>query len=410
MDTSFFVAIGILSFLVLFAILVDVELNPKNKTFVPNRVDRYKRARTWIVLGFVYAAFYTFRYSILAAPMYSQSSIGQILTATFWFYVLIAIPAGILVDRIGGKTSVIVSLVGTSTISIITGIVFLKIDVPNEAIIAVLFSISILFQSIGANGAVKINSSMYNKEEKGVFSGNFNTILSTGYFMAITCCPLLIDISGWSSIFFYIAGMMIILLLLIILFIETPPPLPKSIKIINKTTILEAFKVIGLVNLLAVMSSSWVRDGFLTLVQVYEYNIVYGAAIAIGSAIGGMIVGYLFDFYFTQEYRRPIILFGIGIIACMFLFAYFPNIALVGILFIFVSGVYNLTAFTIPSSAPTDIVGLVSGLVTSAIYISSGISCLLVTNTYQPLGWIGGWIVPLTIPISLTVLAHAAKR
>ena len=68
-------------------------------------------------------------------------------------------------------------------------------------IFVTLYSLNILFQGFGTAAVIKVNSGWYCPIERGVFSGIYNVLLTSGYYMALGGAPVIIQQIGWSSVF-----------------------------------------------------------------------------------------------------------------------------------------------------------------------------------------------------------------
>jgi len=60
-----------------------------------------------------------------------------------------------------------------------------------------LYSMNIMFQGFGTSAVVKVNAGWYVPMERGVFSGIYNVLLTSGYYMALGGCPVVVQEIGW---------------------------------------------------------------------------------------------------------------------------------------------------------------------------------------------------------------------
>src|SRR5260370_11591105 len=110
---------------------------------VPNHSAAYRRRRiaNWFPLGLTYATFYMGRYNFNVfkgrfAELYGfdKAQVGIIATAGFWTYALSVICNGPLADKFGGKRAILVGAVGSATLNLAIGALFLSGWQPNSII------------------------------------------------------------------------------------------------------------------------------------------------------------------------------------------------------------------------------------------------------------------------------------
>src|SRR5262249_19522912 len=133
---------------------------------------RARRGLNWVVLGAGYASFYVCRYNFrfaVAAPTFeeefhfSNAQIGWILSATSLAYGVGQLVNGLLCERIGGRTSMVIGAVGTILINFIYGFASF---LGTFSTFALIWLLNGYVQSFGAPGMIKINAAWFNRSER----------------------------------------------------------------------------------------------------------------------------------------------------------------------------------------------------------------------------------------------------
>ncbi len=193
---------------------------------------RARRFRVWFPLGLLYAAFYCARYALVvantaavrAAVGYAAGDFAVVLTAGFWTYALTAPFMGSLSDRLGGRRAVLVSAAGCAATNLLAGIYVSSEARPSLALVAVLYALGMVFQGLGTSSIVKVNTNWYRKTEIGAFSGVFNIMINSGYFLALSVCPLFVDAYGMGAVFLLPGGLLLAVCVLLYRNLEGAPP------------------------------------------------------------------------------------------------------------------------------------------------------------------------------------------
>lgn len=171
---------------------------------------RRRRFLNWFPLGLAYALLYMGRYNLTVA----KNSLGELMTkedfgiifgagtVTYAFAFLINGP---LVDRIGGRRGMLISVGGALVANAAMGVYLHHIiasgqgaDAPLRLVFSLLYALNMYFQSYGAVSIVKVNAHWFHVTERGGFSGIFGTMISSGIFLAFTVNGWLLDLAeGW---------------------------------------------------------------------------------------------------------------------------------------------------------------------------------------------------------------------
>src|SRR5260370_36570938 len=163
---------------------------------VPNHSAAYRRRRiaNWFPLGLTSATFYMGRYNFnvfkgrfAALYGFDKAQVGIIATAGFWTYGLSVICNGPLADKFGGKRAILVGAVGSATLNLAIGAMFLS-GWQTKLIVSMslLYAVNCYFQSFGALSVVKVNAPWFHVRERGFFGGVFGIMISVGYTLALT--------------------------------------------------------------------------------------------------------------------------------------------------------------------------------------------------------------------------------
>jgi OPA family glycerol-3-phosphate transporter-like MFS transporter len=205
----------LVNFIALFAIIVAVALFVRLSGNPLNHSPAYLKRRilNWVPLGVGYAFLYFARYNLNPAKialgdLMTKHEFGTIGAAGTWTYALAFLLNGPLTDRIGGRRSMLISVIGAAASNVALGtVVFLlsSSDPTNHlrstaghgllmGLFTVLYSINMYFQSFGAVSIVKVNSAWFHVRERGVFGGIFGILISAGIFFAYNFGPWIVDV------------------------------------------------------------------------------------------------------------------------------------------------------------------------------------------------------------------------
>ena len=157
---------------------------------------RAARGRNWGALGVLYASYYMARYNFrFATPGmveefgFNVADITQIFVVWSLAYGTGQLINGLLADRIGGKTSMLMGAAGTIVCNFIFGFSSFVGTLATFGLIAILNG---WFQSCGAPGMIKINAAWFARQERGTFSGIFGIMIQLGQYAINTLAPFLL--------------------------------------------------------------------------------------------------------------------------------------------------------------------------------------------------------------------------
>jgi sugar phosphate permease len=171
---------------------------------------RVQRFLVWFPLGLAYAGFYAARYGFMAGNTptvrarigFTSADFGTVLTAGFWVYAATAPFMGVVASKIGERSAIILSAVVCGLTNGLLGLYVSLSSPPLVGVVALLYSLSMMFQALGTSTIPTVTSAWYRKEEIGHFSGVFNVMVNSGYFLALGVCPSFVREFGFPAVFF----------------------------------------------------------------------------------------------------------------------------------------------------------------------------------------------------------------
>jgi sugar phosphate permease len=168
-------------------------------TTAPVHGSAYKTRRflNWFPLGVAYAMLYMGRYNLTVAKnalsFITKEDFGLVFGFGTLVYGVSFLLNGPLVDKMGGRKGMLVSVAGAAAANAaIGGYVLAKIASPAEGVLplwivlAGLYGVNMYFQSFAAVSIVKVNAAWFHVRERGGFSGIFGTMIASGIFFAFT--------------------------------------------------------------------------------------------------------------------------------------------------------------------------------------------------------------------------------
>ncbi|MGI8957790.1 MAG: MFS transporter [Chthoniobacterales bacterium] len=157
---------------------------------------RARRGLNWGIIGLLYASFYMCRYNfrwatpgMVAEFGFSTFQITGMLSAWSIAYGTGQLVNGLLTDRIGGKTAMLIGAVGTITINLIFGFASFA---GTFTTFAAIWLMNGYLQSFGAPGMIKMNAAWFRRTERGTFAGIFGFMIQFGQFAINNLAPLIL--------------------------------------------------------------------------------------------------------------------------------------------------------------------------------------------------------------------------
>lgn len=173
-------------------------MSHKKHEFVIHHTPGFRKRRglNWFALGLMYATYYMCRYNFRYATPgmveefgFDMTQIGDMFAIWSLAYGTGQLVNGLLCDRIGGKTSMLIGAAATIVINLIFGF---SSFVSTFATFSLIALINGYFQAFGAPGMVKINAAWFHRTERGTFAGIFGGMIQLGQIAINNLGPLLI--------------------------------------------------------------------------------------------------------------------------------------------------------------------------------------------------------------------------
>lgn len=157
---------------------------------------RARRGLNWFILGLMYATYYMCRYNFRYATPgmveefgFNKLEITSILSAWSIAYGTGQLVNGLLTDRIGGKTAMLIGAIGTVIINLIFGFASFA---GTFATFSLIWLMNGYFQSFGAPGMIKINAAWFNRTERGTFAGIYGFMIQAGQVAINKLAPVIL--------------------------------------------------------------------------------------------------------------------------------------------------------------------------------------------------------------------------
>ena len=219
-------------------------------------VFRRQRTINWLVLGFLYAAFYMSRYNFgaLMGPIsqtfgWTNTQLGIFETMMPLVYGLSVFFNGPLADRLGGRKAFLFGAVGVVIMNLLFGLCITAVAVPavmqgkghdahvvTEAVLKFGFAPNTLlwlmvtvwgfngyFQSFGALSIVKVNAQWFHTRERGTFAGIFGVLIRFGLILAFSLVPAIATVLPLQYAFWVPSLVVAVLFVLNFLFMRNSP-------------------------------------------------------------------------------------------------------------------------------------------------------------------------------------------
>ncbi|MFI5252120.1 MAG: MFS transporter [Bacteroidota bacterium] len=418
---------------------------------IHSRAFRLRRALNWFPLGLTYATYYMGRYNfnVVKGEMGSmfhldKAEMGIIATAGFWTYALSVIFNGPLADKVGGRKAILIGAVGALTMNLIIGLLFLNGWTTKIIVgMSLLYSMNMYFQSFGALSVVKVNAAWFHVKERGIFGGIFGSMISVGYFLALTIGGWILANFSWYMVFLIPSVAMGVMFIVDYFLVqdrpgkaghtdfdtgdassgdETPIDFAYLVKKVFSHPVIITIAI-------AEFCTGFVRQGLLLYFTEFLKEVHHiepgtwlfslaGTGVTIGGILGGLLCGFLSDKVF-QSRRAPVaFFFYIFQVFSLFALGFAPGpgsaALLVGVCCMFIFGVHGMLSGTASmdfggKKAAATAAGMLDGIqYVASGFTGFGLGWILktygwdgtpLTNGYQPANaWV--WVVSI-IPFSI---------
>lgn len=395
----------------------------------PDHHPRYVQRRflNWFPLGLTYATLYMGRYNfnVVKGDMgrmfhLDKAEMGLIATAGFWTYALSVIVNGPLADRVGGRRAILLGAAGAASLNLIIGLLFLNGWATRVLLgMSLLYAANMYFQSFGALSVVKVNAAWFHVKERGVFGGIFGSMISAGYFLALSIGGWILAHYAWYMVFLIPSVAIATMFALDTLLVrdkpshaghddfdtgdassgdESPVDMAYLVKKVFTHPVIVTIAV-------AEFCTGFVRQGLLLYFTEYLAEVHgvrpgtglfwwAGTGITIGGIVGGVVCGWLSDKLFHS--RRPPVafIFYLGQIVALALLGFAPGpfaaAFLIGFSCMFIFGVHGMLSGTASmdfggKKAAASAAGMLDGIQ----YVASGLTGFGLGWVLKTYGWDG---------------------
>ena len=148
---------------------------------------RMRRGLNWFFLGLMYASYYLCRRNLsIASPeltkefKFDNAQYGMINTGRDGGYAVGQFINGLFTDRLGGKQAMAVGALATILLNVMFGLISMTSITWMLVAMIVVRTMDGYLQAFGAPGMVKINTSWFQRRERGRFAGIFGGMIQLG--------------------------------------------------------------------------------------------------------------------------------------------------------------------------------------------------------------------------------------
>lgn len=155
---------------------------------------RVRRALNWFPLGLAYAFLYMGRYNLNVSKtamgdVLSKAEFGEIFGVGAIVYGWAFVINGPLTDRIGGRRSMLIGVMGALIANVLMGLaLYAKVYWGWSATVfwtfMLLYAVNMYFQSFGAVAIVTVKAPWFHVRERGTFSTIFGIMIALGIYFA----------------------------------------------------------------------------------------------------------------------------------------------------------------------------------------------------------------------------------
>ncbi len=203
---------------------------------------RMRRGRNWFFLGLMYASYYLCRRNLtIAAPEFSKAfnfsneQYGMINTGRDGGYAIGQFFNGLFTDRLGGKQAMAFGALCTIGLNVAFGLVSMTGISWMLLAFVLIRTVDGYLQAFGSPGMVKINTSWFQRRERGRFAGIFGGMIQLGdvgvgqlgYLLlngfAITWLGIHVAKQSWRSMFFVPPAITLVIVVLMWLNVKNHP-------------------------------------------------------------------------------------------------------------------------------------------------------------------------------------------
>ncbi len=384
-------------------------MNTENEEMKNSQIKKVERYRwlIWLILAatYVFVTFHRMSAAVVKDDLQKAFGIGAVQFAVigsmyFYAYFIMQIPSGILADKIGPKKTVFIF----SLIAAVGSIFFGLAPSLNIAYISRFFvgiGVSVVFVCL-----VKIQSRWFYSRNFALMIGFSGLAANLGAIIAQTPLVIAVNNFGWRNTFVYMGIIMVMFAVLTFIFVKDDPTdmgLPGMDEIENRprvTVNLNIFQALG-----SILSNprTWIISivyiGLYTgytvilgtfgtpfLMTVYSIKKVEAAnyiiSAVVGSAVSGLVIGYLSDKF---KARKSILIISSVVTLIMWVIFIYVRLPLTLLsVYLFVFG-FMMTAFTLCWTVGNEVndrrlSGMATGVVNCVGFLGAAIIPVIMGN------------------------------
>jgi MFS transporter len=384
-------------------------MNTENEEMKNSQIKKVERYRwlIWLILAatYVFVTFHRMSAAVVKDDLQKAFGIGAVQFAVigsmyFYAYFIMQIPSGILADKIGPKKTVFIF----SLIAAVGSIFFGLAPSLNIAYISRFFvgiGVSVVFVCL-----VKIQSRWFYSRNFALMIGFSGLAANLGAIIAQTPLVIAVNNFGWRNTFVYMGIIMVMFAVLTFIFVKDDPTdmgLPGMDEIENRprvTVNLNIFQALG-----SILSNprTWIISvvyiGLYTgytvilgtfgtpfLMTVYSIKKVEAAnyiiSAVVGSAMSGLVIGYLSDKF---KARKSILIISSVVTLIMWVIFIYVKLPLTLLsVYLFVFG-FMMTAFTLCWTVGNEVndrrlSGMATGVVNCVGFLGAAIIPVIMGN------------------------------
>ena len=384
-------------------------MNTENEEMKNSQIKKVERYRwlIWLILAatYVFVTFHRMSAAVVKDDLQKAFGIGAVQFAVigsmyFYAYFIMQIPSGILADKIGPKKTVFIF----SLIAAVGSIFFGLAPSLNIAYISRFFvgiGVSVVFVCL-----VKIQSRWFYSRNFALMIGFSGLAANLGAIIAQTPLVIAVNNFGWRNTFVYMGIIMVMFAVLTFIFVKDDPTdmgLPGMDEIENRPRVavnLNIFQALG-----SILSNprTWIISivyiGLYTgytvilgtfgtpfLMTVYSIKKVEAAnyiiSAVVGSAVSGLVIGYLSDKF---KARKSILIISSVVTLIMWVIFIYVKLPLTLLsVYLFVFG-FMMTAFTLCWTVGNEVndrrlSGMATGVVNCVGFLGAAIIPVIMGN------------------------------
>ena len=191
---------------------------------------RRRRFLNWFPVGLTYAFLYMGRYNLTVCStsvgdgMMSKDDFGTIFAWGAAAYGISFAVNGPLTDRWGGRTTIMISAVGSSVMNLIMGFSLPYLHKEHLVLgFSLLYGVNMYFQSFGAVSIVKLNAPWFHVRERGTFGAIFGILISLGIYFAFDWGGMIVKYTSVQWVFWTPSVILLIMTVFVFFLVRDSP-------------------------------------------------------------------------------------------------------------------------------------------------------------------------------------------